>query len=197
VTLLRGLVRLLAFLLLVLLAVAGLAAAVFSIQGGEETLSLGNLASLLGLPEARDAIAGWLRRVPDPDGPVALVALLCGMGAMLLGLLLLLGLLAPRRERLVQLEQRGEGALVARRRPLAGAARALAEQARGVTGAKVSARPRRGGGGSLLVRAERTRGTDASSARTAIEQQLEPLTEPFRLRARVLTRVGGRGSRVQ
>ena len=196
IVLLRALVRVLAFLLLLALALAGLAAALFSIQGGTEPLSYSTLASLIRLPEARDAIAAWFAQI-SAQGPVAAIALLCGLGAMLLGLLLMLGVLVPRRERLVTLEQRDGGTLAARRRPLAGAARALAEQARGITEAKVSARPRRRGGGTLQVRAERSRHTDAATARRAIEEQLQPIVGPFKLRARVATRVGGRGSRVQ
>lgn len=193
---LRLLTRVLAFLVLLALALAGLAAAAFSVQGDKETLSYHNLASLGGLPQARDAVAGWFAQI-GADGPLAIVALLCGLGAVLLGVLLLVGVLVPRRERLVLLEQRDAGALNTRRRPLAGAARALAEQARGVTEAKVRARPRRRGGGTLRVRADRTRQTDAAQLRRAVEEQLKPLTEPFGLRARVASRVGGRGSRVQ
>jgi hypothetical protein len=193
---LRLLTRVLAFLILLALALAGLAAAAFSVQGDKETLSYHNLASLSGLPQARDAIAGWFAQI-GADGPLAIIALLCGLGAVLLGVLLLLGVLVPRRERLVLLEQRDAGALNTRRRPLAGAARALAEQARGVTEAKVRARPRRRSGGTLRIRADRTRETDAAQARRAVEEQLKPLTEPFGLRARVASRVGGRGSRVQ
>jgi hypothetical protein len=193
---LRLLTRVLAFLVLLALALAGLAAAAFSVQGDKETLSYDNLASLSGLPQARDVIAGWFAQI-GADGPLAIIALLCGLGAVLLGLLLLLGVLVPRRERLVLLEQREAGALHTRRRPLAGAARALAEQARGVTEAKVRARPRRRSGGTLRIRADRTRQTDAAQARRAVEEQLKPLTEPFGLRARVVSRVGGRGSRVQ
>jgi hypothetical protein len=194
--LLRLLVRVLSFLLLLALALAGLAAAIFSIQGGKETLSYHNLASLIRLPETRDASSGWFDQL-GADGPVAVIALLCGLGAIVLGLLLIAGVLIPRRERRVALEDSQAGLLDARRRPLAGAARALAEQARGVTEAKVRARPRRRTGGTLRVRADRTRQTDANQARRSIEDQLKPLTEPFAMRVKIASRRGGRGSRVQ
>jgi hypothetical protein len=196
ILLLRALVRVLAFVLLLALALAGLAAAVFSIQGGTETLSYNELASLVGLPEARDAISGWFGQIAA-DGPIAVVALLCGLGAILLGLLLIAGVLVPRRERLIALEQREDGTLAARRRPLASVARTLTEQARGVTQAKVRARPRRRSGGILTVRADRTRQTDEAAARSAVEAELEPLVGPFDLRTRVASRVGEAGSRVQ
>lgn len=192
----RLLVRVLAFALLVALALVGLAAAVFSIQADEETLSYHNLASLAKLPEARDAIAGWFAQI-GAGGPTAVVALLCGLGAILLGVVLILGVLVPRRERLVVLEQRDTGALATRRRALAGAARTLAEQARGVTEAKVRARPRRRRGGTLRVRAERTRHTDAAEARQDVEERLKPLSEPFGLRTKVAVRVSSRGPRVE
>jgi hypothetical protein len=196
VILLRLLVRVLAFLLLLALALAGLAAAIFAIQGGEETLSYHNLASLAALPEARDAISGWFGQI-GADGPVAVIALLCGLGAIVVGLLLIAGVLIPRRERLLALERTDAGVLDARRRPLAGAARTLAEQARGITEAKARARAHRRRGGTLRVRAARTRQTEAGQARQAVEDQLKPLSEPFALRVKVASRLGGRGSRVQ
>ena len=196
ILLLHALVRVLAFVLLLALAVVGLAAAVFSIQGGTETLSYSELASMAGLPEARDAISGWCDQIAA-DGSIAVVAVLCGVGAILLGLLLIVGVLVPRRERLITLEQREDGTLAARRRPLALVARTLAEQARGVTEAKVRARPRRRAGGTLTVRAARTRQTDEATARSGVEAQLEPLVGPFDLRTRVASRVGEAGSRVQ
>lgn len=196
ILLLRGLVILLAFVLLVALALLGLAVAVFCVQGGSEGLSLATLADLLWLPELRDEVGGWLRAL-EADGPVALLSLLGGVVAMLVGLALLAGVLVPRRERLVTLEATPTGTLAARRRPLAAAAGMLAEQARGVTAARVRARPRRTSGGTLRVRAQRTRPTDPRAARRAVEDRLRPLTEPFKLRSRVQVRFGGRGPRVQ
>jgi hypothetical protein len=189
----RALVRLVSFLLLVLLAVAGLALAVFCIDTGTTGPSLGSLAKLLHLASVRDAVGGWLGQL-EASGPVAVTAALCGLGAIALGMLLLAGLLVPRRERLVTLAADNHGTLAARRRPLGQAAQALVEQVRGVSEAKVRVRARRTSGGRLSVRAERPRRAEARQVRTAILEQLSSLTDPFKLKARVDVR---RGARVQ
>jgi hypothetical protein len=75
--------------------------------------------------------------------------------------------------------------------------RALTEQARGVSDAKVRVRPRRRTGGTIRVRANRPRTADAKAVNEAVEEQLAALTGPFKLDARVNSRLGGRGSRVQ
>lgn len=190
----RALVRVVTFLLLVVLAVAGLVLAVFCIGTGTTGPSLGGLADLLQLSALRDTIGGWLDQLAA-SGPVAAVAALCGLGAILLGLLLLAGLLVPRRERLVTLASTEHGTVAARRRPLAQAATALVEQVRGVTGARVRVRPRRRAGGRLAVRASQSRPADADQLRGAVREQLTGLTDPFKLKARV--DVARHGSRVQ
>lgn len=189
----RVLVRILSFLLLALLALAGLAAAVFCIQGGDRTLSLTNGASLIGLPRFRDTVDTWLTGLETSGGTIAA---LCGIGAVLLGLLLLAGLLVPRRERLVALDSSSDGTLGARRRPLAQVADALAEQARGVTAARVKARPRRRAGGTLNVTADHSRQAEPREVERSVKERLEPLTDPFKLKAKVRARLGGRGQRV-
>src|ERR1700754_762354 len=122
----RAVVRIVSFLLLVLLALGGLALAVFSIDTGTPGPSLGRLASLLHLPDARDAVGGWLDQL-EAGGSVAVLAGICGIGAILLGLFLLAGLFVPRRERLIVMAGEGPGDLATRRRPLAQAAQVLAE----------------------------------------------------------------------
>jgi hypothetical protein len=107
----------------------------------------------------------------------------------------LVGLLVPRRERLVALPSDGEGTLAARRRPLAQAAQALTEQVRGVTEVRARVRPRRRAGGRLRLRASRTPSTDSGQLRSAIADQLRQLTDPFQLKARV--EVARRGARVE
>ena len=194
IVLARALVRLVSFLLLVILALAGIVLAVFCIGTGTSGPSLGGLASLLDLRALRDTIGSWLTQLEAP-GPVAGVAALCGLGAILLGLLLLAGILVPRRERLVTLTSGEYGTLAARRRPLAQAATALVEQVRGVTEARVRVRPRRRAGGRLAVRASRTRRVDAEQVRGDVGEQLSGLTDPFKLKARV--DVPRRGARVQ
>ncbi len=190
----RALVRLVSFLLLVTLAVAGIVLAVFCIGTGTSGPSLGGLASLLPATSVRDAVGDWLGQL-ESSGSVAVIAALCGLGAIALGLLLLAGLLVPRRERLVTLATDSHGTLAARRRPLAQAAQALVEQVRGVTEAKVRVHPRRSSGGRLRIRAAQPRPADGRQIRAAILEQLRGLTEPFKLKARV--DVARRGARVQ
>ena len=191
----RALVRLVSFVLLVVLALAGLVLAVFCIATGTSGPSLGGLASLLDLSALRDTRRqlGWSSF--EAPGPAAVIAAVGGLGAILLGLVLLAGILVPRRERLVTLSSDERGTLAARRRPLAQAATALVEQVRGVTAARVRVRPRRRGGGRLAVRASRTRRADAEQVKAAVGEQLSGLTDPFKLKARV--DVPRRGARVQ
>ena len=81
----------------------------------------------LGLPGVRDHVGRFLDQVAAP-GSTAGLALLCGLGAMLLGVLLLIGVLGRRKQRLVILDQDDQtGTIAARRRPLGDMARALAE----------------------------------------------------------------------
>lgn len=188
-TVLRALVRLVAFLLLVLLALVGLAVIVVAVDpsGG---------ASLLRLPQLRDVVGDWLDGLQG-SGATPVVSVLGGAGAVLLGLLLLIGLLVPRRERLVSLRRTGRGTLAARRRALSQVATGLVEQTRGVTEAKVKVKPRRRAGGRLLVRASRTGLAEPAEVQRGIAAELEDLTQPFRLKASIRLRAGGRGARVQ
>jgi hypothetical protein len=190
----RLLVRILGLLTLVALAVVGIVLAVFCIGTGTSGPSLGGLARLLSLGSVRDSVGGWLLRLAEP-GSVAVIAGLCGLGAMALGLVLLAGLVVPRRDRLVELARDEHGVLAARRRPLAQIATALVEQARGVTEARVRVRPFRRAGARLSVRAARTRPADPGEVQVAVGEQLATLTEPFKLKARVA--VPRRGARVQ
>jgi len=180
----RALVRLVSFLLLAILAVTGLALAIFCISTGTTGPSLGGLASALHLASVRTTVGHWLGQL-EATGSVAVIAGVCGLGAILLGLLLLAGLLVPRRERLVTLASDGEGTLAARRRPLAQAAQTLVEQVPSVTDARARVRPRRKAGGRLRVRASRTRTADPGQVRSAVVDQLRELTDPFTLATRV------------
>lgn len=196
ILLLRALDRLLAVTLLVALAAAGAVVAVFCIGDGTGNLSLHRLSDLVNLPQLRDTVGDWLGRL-EADGGVALLGVVAGVGAVALGLLLLAGLLVPRRERLVTLESDGESTITARRRALAAVARALAEQARGVTRAKARVRPRRRRGAKLRVRVDRTRPTPAKEVRDAVRAQLEPVTGSLPLVTRVRTRLGTGSARVE
>jgi len=195
VILLRALVRLLGFLMLVVLAVAGLALAAFSIQDGESGLSLPALADALRLHDLSDSVDSSLSAL-ERSGSPDLVSLLIGLGLMALGVLLAAGVFVPARERLVSLESE-EGRLAARRRPLAQVARALAERGEGVTTAKTKVRPGRRRGGKVKVRADHTRMTAPGAAKERVERELLPLSDGFGLKPEVRTRPADRGSRVQ
>jgi hypothetical protein len=194
IALARLLARVVGFVSLLALAIAGIVLAVFCIGTGTGGPSLPHLAHLLNLSSFRNTVGEWLTDL-EASGSVAVVAGLCGLGAMLLGLLLLAGLLVPRRERLVRLSQDEQGTLAARRRPLAQVATALVEQVRGVSEARVRVRPRRRAGGRLAVRASRTRPTESGEVRGAVQEQLAGLTQSFKLSARV--DVPRRGARVE
>jgi hypothetical protein len=86
----RALVRVVSFVLLVILAVAGIVLAVFCIGAGTSGPSLGGLAGLLDLGSLRDTVGTWLGQL-QASGAVAGVAAVCGLGAMLLGLYLIVG----------------------------------------------------------------------------------------------------------
>jgi hypothetical protein len=196
--LLRPLVRLIGFLWMLVLALFGLAVALYCVDA---LVGLGSVRPdrLLHLPSVRDHVGHFLDQLAAP-GSTAGLALLCGLGAMLLGILLLVGVLGRRQQRLVILEHDSQtGALAARRRPLRDMARALAEPTNGATSVK---RPklslsRRGTGGTLKVNATRTRTADPRELQTALQTAVEPITEPFGLKPRVRVRLGEPGSRVQ
>lgn len=190
ILLLRALARLLTFLLLLALALAGLALAVIAISGGDP-----GLTSSIGLPSVRDSVGNFLSDLEGGDKQIA--AVLGGLAAILLGLLLLIGLLAPRRERLVVFEKGDEGTITARRRPLAQMATTLAERTSGVTSARAKVKPsRRGDGGQLRLTASHPRSTPADEVTESTGQALEPLSA-LGLSPRVRTQVGDRGERVQ
>lgn len=189
ILLLRGLVRLVAFVLLLALAAVGLAVLAAAVDPSAVT-------SFLGLPALRDTVGRWFDALAA-DGSIAVFSALGGFAAIVLGLLLLIGLLVPRRERLVQLESTDSGELAARRRPLSQLAAALTDRVRGVSESRVKVRPKRSSGGRVEVRADLPRTAEADPVREAITERLTVLTEPFKLAARVRTRRGDRGSRVQ
>jgi hypothetical protein len=180
-----GLCRALAWiagtLLLLALGAAGILAAVFCLQGGDATLSLPHLASLLGLDSLRDAIDGWLGEV-EAGGPDALVAALCGIGAVLLGLALLAGALLPGRDRLLSVDSNDTGAITARRRAVSAALAALAERSADVRSAKVRVRPhRRRAGGRALITVAGTRARDESPRAERSRKDLARLEDELSL----------------
>ncbi len=197
VLLLRTLARLVTFLLLAALALAGLALAIFSIGGGDGAVSLPELARYVRLPELREEAGNYLTQLEDA-GSAAAYSALAGAAALLAGVLLLAGALAPRRERLVLLEQSENGRLTARRRTLSQVAEALAEQARGVTEAKARVRTSRwNGGGRVTVLATRPRSSSAETTEEKAARNLAPLAQDFGLKPRVRSKLGTGKRRVE
>jgi hypothetical protein len=195
--LLRALARLVALVLFVVLALAGLTAAVFTIQGGDRPLSLPGLAQHIRLSEVRENVGDYLDRLEE-DGSLARKSALAGAGAVAAGVLLLLGILSPRRKRVVVFDDGGNGRLAARRRKLAEAAEALAGQVRGVTDAKADVRPssrlRRG---RLRVKVAHGRNQRQGEIRERVLSAVSPLVEASGLKPRVEAKVGERGARVE
>jgi hypothetical protein len=190
VRLLRLVARLAALLLLIALALLGLATAIFAIQGGRAALSLPALARHLQLPQLRASVGGWLARLAA-HGATDSIALVGGLVAIATGVLLLVGIFVRARERLVLFEQDEQGWLMARPKPLSQIAAALVGQARGVTVTRARVRARRRGiGGTLRLRASHVASLSNEEAIQAISQALLPLTESFALSPRLTTKPG-------
>jgi hypothetical protein len=190
VLLLRLLARFTALVLLVALALLGLAAAIFAIEGDRAQLSEPTLARHLQLPHLRRIVGEWLGDLAAA-GPTGWITLIAGLATVLLGLVLLAGILVPPRERLLLVERTEEGSLLARRRALAQIAAALADQTRGVTAAKARVRPRRRGvGGRLRVRAVHPRSVALPEVERRVRAAIDPFSESFHLRSRVALKTG-------
>ena len=196
--LLRVLSRLVGITLMIALALVGLGVAMYCLDG---FISLGSARPdrLLHLPSFRQHVGRFLHQIALA-GPTAALALVAGLVAIAIGLLLLAGVLRSRRERLVILDRNStSGTVSARPRTVGALSQALAEQAPGVT---AIARPRvklsrRGTGGRLKITASRARTSDGSAVEQAVKARLEPISDGFGLRPRVRVRVGERGERVQ
>ena len=197
ILLLRAVARFVVLVLLVARALVGLAAAVFSIQGGDRPLSLPGLAEHIRLVEVEETVGDYLDQL-EADGPLAKASALAGAGAVLAGLLLLLGILAPRRERLVIFDDGEAGRLAARRRTLARVAEALAEQVRGVTDAKARVRPRgRLRKGRLRVTVSHPRNYRDSEVEERVLSAVSPLVDSSGLTPRVEARLGKGRAKVE
>jgi len=189
VLILRAIARLAAFLVLLALALLGLVVALVALVP-----SLGEAFGLIGL---REATGAYLTELEAP-GELALVSLLSGLAAVLAGLLLLVGALAPGREPLVVADEGSGGRLAARRRALSQMAESLVSGVAGVTGAKARVRPaRKGRGGRLDVSASHTRNESTEEIERDAAAALAPLAEGFGLRTRVRPRVADAGQRVE
>lgn len=194
---LRPVVRLVSVLWLLALALVGLAVALYCF---DSLISLGAARPdrLLHLVRVEHRVGDFLRQL-GVSGPAAGLSLLCGIGAVAFGILLLLGSLVPARERTALMEPGGHGTLAVRRSVLRRMVRALAEPVRGVASV---GRPRlrlrrRGRGGTLLLPVTRTRSADSAELARVVGEAIEPVTAPFELRGRIRVTLGERGRRVQ
>lgn len=192
---LRLLAAVLGFLLLVVIAVGGVVVAIFCLRGDSATLSLAHLASLLSLDGLRDKVGPFLTSV-EADGPVAVLAALCGVGAMLLGVGLLVGALMPRRERRLIIDRGDRGTISARRRAAGNALADLAERPREVVGAKAKVRPNRSrAGGRARLKLTEAAGTDERPIAEKSRRELTELGEGLSLKLQTVTRRPRRGGR--
>lgn len=194
---LRPLVRLVGFLWLVALALTGLGVALYCVDG---LISVGSARPdrLIGLAGVPHRVGGLLDQLAAP-GSLAGLSLLCGVAAVLAGMLLSIGIFCRPRERLVLLDLDTQaGSLAARRTALRAMIRALVKQTNGVTNVK---RPklkpaRRGTGGRVTVEVARARSADDQELQRSAGQALRSITDPFALKARVRVRLGDREARV-
>ena len=194
--LLRAVVRLLAVAWMVVVAVFGLAVAAFCFDAVIRLHSL-RPDHLAHLPAVRRWVGHFLHRL-EAHGPTAGLALLCGIGAVLIGLFILLSMVIPRR-RHIAIMSHGNGTITARPRVLRSMARALASDVEGVTAVR---RPRlrlnrRGSRGKLRLSVVRTAVADGREVERSVADQLQPVTERFCLRPVFRAERGGRGERVQ
>jgi hypothetical protein len=191
----RLLARLIGFALLVVIAAAGIVAAVFCIQSGHATLSLPALASDLQLPQLRDHVGDLLGSI-EAGGPVAILAVLCGLGAVAIGLLLAAGAWLTPRPRRIVLERTEHGSLGSLHRPFAALAARSAEEPDEVAGARARARAgRRRDGGRLRVMARTARHNDPRRAKGQAQASVAQLTDGLPVRVRVTARPPSRRDR--
>jgi len=183
----RLLARLVSLLWLLALAAIALGVAAYCLDG---LVGLGSARPdrLLSLPDVRRHVGRFLDQL-GAHGPVATLSLLCGVGAVVAGLILLVGLVGPRK-RAVSLEDNStNGTLSAREGPMRGMLHTLANQPRE---AEVAKRPKLSLGyrhrhrPRVTVRGEYfAADDDPEEAQQAIEHALQPLTAPFGLTVRV------------
>lgn len=195
--LLKALSRLLEMLLMAAIALLGIGVGLYCLSG---LISLGSARPdrLLHLPRVRHAVGHFLVQINSP-GPVAVLALICGIGAVVIGLLLLIGMFGTRRERLLTVEHDAErGDLLARPRTISGMVRDVALRTPGVTSAK---RPtvrvsRDGRRGRLRVLASRGPDSDGGAVDTALHERIDPIAEGLHLKENLRARlVQPRGDR--
>lgn len=194
ILLLRALSRSVAFVLLVAMSVACLAAAVFSLPSGESGLTkLGELTQTTQVADQTGRFIDRMERGTASDDAAGFAAL-----AGVIGLVLVAGAVLPRRERTLPLEDDAEGRIAARRRPLQGAVGALASGPAGVTRVKARVRGRyRRPGGRARVNVGRGPGADPTALVAQVRERVDGLTGPFSLRTKVRSHRDEKGRRAR
>jgi hypothetical protein len=187
---LKAFARLVQTLLMAVIALIGLGVGLYCLDG---LISLGSARPdrLLHLPRLRFHVGHFLAQIATP-GPDALLAFVAGVVAVIVGLLLLIGLLGTRRERLLVIESDDErGTLAARPRTISQMVRDETERAPGITGVK---RPkvtlaRSGRRGRLKVLAARGSDPDAATVDNAVHERLDPIAERLNLAPNIRVRL--------
>ena len=188
--LLRVIARLVEIALMAALALVGIGVGLYCFSG-LISLGSGRPDRLLHLPAVRDRIGHFLAQVAAP-GPTAALALVGGVVALIVGLLLVLGLLGSRRERLLIFDEDPEqGTLAARPRPVGELLRSETESAGGVMSARrVKVRlARNGRRGRARIRALRGLDPDADTGDRAVHERIDQIAEGLALRTDVRGRL--------
>jgi hypothetical protein len=188
--LLKAVARLVEMLLMAAIALLGIGVGLYCLSG---LISLGSARPdrLLHLPLVRHDVGHFLVQLAAP-GPVAVLALLCGIGVALIGLLLIVGLLRSRRERLLLVEHdEQQGDLYARPRAVSGMVRDVTLRIEGVTSVK---RPtvrhnRDGGHGRVKVLASRGPDSDSATVDHALHEHIDPITGSLHLKGTLRARL--------
>ena len=188
--LVRAIARLIEILWMAVIALVGIGVGLYCLDG---LISLGSARPdrLLHLPVVRRHVGQFLAQLSAP-GSVAILALVCGVAAIVIGLALVVGLLGSRRERLIVVERDAErGDLYARTRTVTRMIRSVTEQTPGVTGVHRSKLrlKRSGERGKLKLLASRGPRSDAAAVDDAVHERVDPITEPLHLSADVRVRL--------
>ncbi len=194
----RPLARLVGAVWMIVIALFGLAVALYCLDG---LIKLGSARpDRLAHSQRLSRHVGRFLEQISAAGSTAWLAVLCGLGAMAIGLLLLVGTVRSSRQRLAVLESDSStGTVAARPRVLGEMTRDLAEQTKGATRVK---RPRvslsrSGRRGRLKLRSARTRTSDPKAVKQAVTDAVGPVSEPFSLKPRVSVRLSDGRGRVQ
>jgi hypothetical protein len=194
----RPFARLVGAVWMIVIALFGLAVALYCLDG---LIKLGSARPdrLVHSLRVSRHVGRFLEQIAAA-GSTAWLAVLCGLGAMAIGLILLFGTLRSSRQRLAVLDADSSiGTVAARPRVLGEMTRELAEQTEGATRVK---RPRlslsrNGRRGRLKVRSTRTRASDPHVVKQALTEAVTPVREPFSLKPRVSVRLSDGRGRVQ